>query len=131
MSAGLDGGSDLRHRMWFEHADRDLRSVLDVLVDLGAVEREQGMADPVFLEADISDPEDVGPELPAGMPQELAELLGAMGAAADPAEARERDRRLREELTAGPVELIRLTQLGTRAVRRRLLAAGRDAPLVG
>ncbi|MFE7278664.1 hypothetical protein [Streptomyces sp. NPDC057623] len=127
----LDVGSDLRHRMWFEHADRDLRSVLDVLVDLGAVEREQGMADPVFLEADLSDPEDSGPELPAGMPQELAELLGAMGAAVDPAQARERDRRLREELTAGPVELIRLTELGTRAVRRRLLAAGRDAPLVG
>ncbi|MFJ8636068.1 hypothetical protein [Streptomyces sp. NPDC093568] len=127
----LDGGSDLRHRMWFEHADRDLRSVLDVLVDLGAVEREQGMADPVFLEADLFDPEDSGPELPAGMPQELAELLGAVGAAADPAQARERDRRLREELTAGPVELIRLTELGTRAVRRRLLAAGRDAPLVG
>ncbi|MFF4034538.1 hypothetical protein ACFYZ2_33185 [Streptomyces sviceus] len=127
----LEVGSDLRHRMWFEQADRDLRSVLDVLVDLGAVEREQGMADPVFLEVDLSDPEDSGAELPAGMPQELAELLGVMGAAADPAVARERDRRLREELTAGPVELIRLTELGTRAVRQRLLAAGRDAPLVG
>ncbi|WP_155059068.1 hypothetical protein [Streptomyces blattellae] len=33
-----------------------------------------------------------------------------MGAAADPPAARERDRRLREELTAGPVELIRLTE---------------------
>lgn len=127
----LDAGSDLRHRMWFEHADRDLRSVLDVLVDLGAVEREQGMADPVFLEADLFDLEDFGPELPAGLPQELAEVLGVMGAAADPAAARERDRRLREELAAGPVELISLTELGTRAVRQRLLAAGRDAPLVG
>ncbi|MDH6216648.1 hypothetical protein [Streptomyces pseudovenezuelae] len=127
----LDAGPDLQHRMWFEHADRDLRSVLDALVDLGAVEREQEMADPVFLEADLSDLEDSGPELPAGMPQELGELLGVMGTAADPAAARERDRRLREELTAGPVELIRLTELGTRAVRQRLLAAGRDAPLVG
>ncbi|MDQ0955842.1 hypothetical protein QFZ24_009851 [Streptomyces phaeochromogenes] len=127
----LDAGPDLQHRMWFEHADRDLRSVLDALVDLGAVEREQGIADPVFLEADLSDLEDSGPELPAGMSQELAEMLGVMGTAADPAAARERDRRLREELTAGPVELIRLTELGTRAVRQRLLAAGRDAPLVG
>ncbi|MEU9918683.1 hypothetical protein [Streptomyces sp. NPDC051001] len=127
----LDAGPDLQHRMWFEHADRDLRSVLDALEDLGAVEREQGMADPVFLEADLCDLEDCGPELPAGMPQELGELLGVMGTAADPAAARERDRRLREELTAGPVELIRLTDLGTRAVRQRLLATGRDAPLVG
>ncbi|MES4886250.1 hypothetical protein ABVB69_38130 [Streptomyces sp. NPDC000349] len=127
----LDAGPDLHHRMWFEHADRDLRSVLDALVDLGAVEREQGMADPVFLEADLSDLEDFGPELPEGMPQELGELLGVMGTAADPAAARKRDRRLREELTAGPVELIRVTELGTWAVRQRLLAAGRDAPLVG
>ncbi|MDQ0596139.1 hypothetical protein QF037_000484 [Streptomyces canus] len=127
----LDAGPDLQHRMWFEHADRDLRSVLEALVDLGAVEREQGMVDPVFLEADLSDLEDSGPELPAGMPQELGELLGITGTAADPAAARERDRRLREELTAGPVELIRLTELGTQAVRQRLLAAGRDAPLVG
>ncbi|MBC7268284.1 MAG: hypothetical protein H5T76_06105, partial [Streptomyces sp.] len=127
----LEVGSDLRHRMWFEQADRDLRSVLDMLVDLGAVEREQGMADPVFLEVDLSDPEDSRPELPEGMPQELAELLGVMGAAADPAVARERERHLRGELTAGPVELIRLTELGTWAVRQRLLAAGRDAPLVG
>ncbi|MBC9727516.1 hypothetical protein [Streptomyces sp. TRM68367] len=122
----LDGGSDVQHRMWFEHADRDLRTVLDTLVDLGAIEREWGMADPVFLEVDLS----ADPELPEGMPPELAELLGAAGVAPDPA-AQERDRRLREELTAGPVELLRLTELGTRAVRQRLLAVGRDAPLVG
>ncbi|KUN05808.1 hypothetical protein [Streptomyces canus] len=122
----LDGGSDIQHRMWFEHADRDLCSVLDTLVDLGAIERERGMADPVFLEVDLS----AEPELPEGMPPELAELLGGAGVAPDPA-AQERDRRLREELSAGPVELIRLTELGTRAVRQRLLAVGRDAPLVG
>ncbi|WP_327722123.1 hypothetical protein OG381_47095 [Streptomyces sp. NBC_00490] len=127
----LDAGPDFQHRMWFQHADRDLRAVLDALEDLGAVEREQGMADPVFLEADLFDLEDSGPELSAGMPQELGELLGVMGTAADPAAARDRNRLLREELTAGPVELIRLTELGTRAVRQRLLAAGRDAPLVG
>ncbi|MER6162558.1 hypothetical protein ABT147_44965 [Streptomyces sp. NPDC001868] len=124
----LDGDSELQHRMWFKHAERDLRSVLDVLVVLGAVERDQGMADAVFLEADLFD---VGPERPADMPPEFAELLGFAGAAADPAAARERERRLRQELTAGPVELLRLSELGTRAVRQRLLAAGRDAPLVG
>ncbi|MER7896230.1 hypothetical protein ABTX62_08885 [Streptomyces sp. NPDC096046] len=122
----LDGGSDIQHRMWFEHADRDLCTVLDMLADLGAIERERGMTDPVFLEVDLS----AEPELPEGMPPELAELLGAAGAAPDPA-AQERDRRLREELSAGPVELLRLTELGTRAVRQRLLAVGRDAPLVG
>ncbi|MET9088326.1 hypothetical protein ABZX77_41675 [Streptomyces sp. NPDC004237] len=123
----LDGGSDLRHRMWFEHADRDLRTVLDLLDDLGAIERDRGMADPVFLDIDLSDAD---PELLADMPPELVELLGVAGAATDPA-ARERADARREELTAGPVELIRLTELGTKAVRQRLLAAGRDAPLVG
>jgi hypothetical protein len=122
----LDGGSDLQHRMWFEHADRDLRTVLDTLVDLGAIKRDQGTADPVFLDVDLS----AEPELPEGMPPELAELLGAAGVAPDPA-AQERARAQREELTAGPVELLRLTELGTRAVRQRLLAVGRDAPLVG
>ncbi|MFI8305375.1 hypothetical protein ACIF80_18395 [Streptomyces sp. NPDC085927] len=123
----LDSGSDLRHRMWFEHADRDLRTVLAMLDDLGAIKRDRGMADPVFLDVDLSE---AGPELPADMPPELAELLGVAGAAADPAPQERADAR-REELTAGPVELIRLTELGTRAVRQRLLAAGRDAPLVG
>jgi hypothetical protein len=85
------------------------------------------MADPVFLDVDLSDS---GPELPADMPPELAELLGVAGTAADPA-AQERARAQREELTAGPAELLRLTELGTRAVRQRLLAVGRDAPLIG
>jgi hypothetical protein len=127
----LDGGADLRHRAWFEHADRDLRTVLDALAELGAVTRDQGMADPVFLEVDLSG---AGDELPADIPPELAELLGIAGVAPDPAaqeRARERARAQREELTAGSVELIRLTELGTRAVRQRLLAVGRAAPLVG
>ncbi|MBT2440727.1 hypothetical protein J7E93_11530 [Streptomyces sp. ISL-36] len=123
----FDGGSDLRHRMWFGHADRDLRTVLDLLEDLGAIERERGMADPVFLDVDLAD---AGPELLADMPPEVAELLGVPGASPDPA-ARERADARRAELTAGPVELIRLTDLGTRAVRQRLLAVGRDAPLIG
>lgn len=39
--------------------------------------------------------------------------------------------RLRAELADRPVELIRLTDLGTHAVRQRLLAEGRSTPLVG
>lgn len=123
----LDGGSDLQHRMWFEHADRDLRTVLDLLDDLGAIKRDRGMADSVFLEVDLSV---AGPELLADMPPEVAQLLGVAGRTPDPV-ARERAERRREELTAGPVELIRLTEIGTRAVRQRLLAIGRDAPLIG
>lgn len=123
----LDGGSEAVRRMWFEHTDRDLRTVLDVLVNLGAIERDRGMADPVFLDVELSGD---GDELPTDLPPELAELLGVAGAAADLA-VQERARARREELTAGPVELIRLTELGTRAVRQRLLAVGRDAPLVG
>lgn len=40
----------------------------------------------------------------------------------------QRARKLKSELSSGPVELIRLTDLGTDSVRRRLLAEGRDAP---
>ncbi|MFE1783475.1 hypothetical protein ACFW9F_12995 [Streptomyces sp. NPDC059506] len=135
----MDGGSEARQRMWFEHADRDLRTVLDVLADLGAIERDRGMADPVFLtvdplavdaDTDADATAIAGGELRAGVPSELAELLGIADAVAEPT-ARKRARARREELTAGPVELVRLTELGTRAVRQRLLAAGRDAPLVG
>jgi hypothetical protein len=123
----FDDGADFQQRIWFEHADRDLRVVLDALVDLGAIEHDRGMADPVFLDADLFG---AGDELPADMPPEVAELLGNVGAPKDAA-ARERARARREELAAGPVELLRLTELGTRAVRQRLLAVGRDAPLAG
>lgn len=119
------GGPD-EHRMWFDHADRDLRTVLAALEDLGALERHQGMADPVFLDNPALA---ATPELPAGLPPELVELLDA---APQPAPGTKTPARAqRAELTAGPVELIRLTDLGTQAVRRRLLAEGRDAPLVG
>ncbi|MFF6980328.1 hypothetical protein ACFZAV_22090 [Streptomyces sp. NPDC008343] len=121
----FDDGADLQHRMWFEHADRDLRVVLDALVDLGAIECDRGMADPVFLDVDLSGG---GDELPADMPPEFAELLGTAGVPGDMAP---QERARREELAAGPVELLRLTELGTLAVRQRLLAVGRDAPLVG
>lgn len=110
------------------HADRDLRTALDVLEDLGAIKRHEGMADPVFL--DIPLEEAVLP--PAGMPPELAELFGVVaGGHGESEDAEERSKERRAELTDGPVELIRLTALGHDSVRRRLLAEGRDAPRVG
>lgn len=123
--AGFQLGGFGGHSLWFEDADRDLRTVLAALEDLGAIARDQGMADPVFLDVPL---DEGSSEPPAGMPPELAQLLGA--AAADEGAA-ERAQELKAELTAGPVELIRLTALGTESVRRRLLAEGRDAPLVG
>jgi hypothetical protein len=87
------------------------------------------MADPVFLNV----PAPALPEhnLPAGLPPELVELLGASSAPGRDLDAAAQAEELRVELTAGPVELIRLTDLGTYAVRERLLAEGRDAPLIG
>ncbi|MFD4761786.1 hypothetical protein ACFWOJ_23810 [Streptomyces sp. NPDC058439] len=115
-------------QMELGHADRDLRTVLDALEDLGAIRRHEGMADPVFL--DIPLEEHALP--PAGMPPELAELFGAVaGGQGESEEAEERREKQRAELVGGPVELIRLTALGHDSVRRRLLAEGRDAPLIG
>ncbi|WP_406499241.1 hypothetical protein OG936_31165 [Streptomyces sp. NBC_00846] len=115
-------------QMELGHADRDLRTVLDALEDLGAIRRYEGMADPVFL--DIPLEEHALP--PAGMPPELAELFGAVaGGQGESEEAEERREKQRAELVGGPVELIRLTALGHDSVRRRLLAEGRDAPLIG
>ncbi|MCP3818398.1 hypothetical protein NLX86_09800 [Streptomyces sp. A3M-1-3] len=112
-----------------EAADRDLRLVLEALEDLGAIEPYEGMADPAFVETPLS----AAPELPpAGLPPELAELFGTVARLQDPdAEFRAGARALEAELTNGPVELIRLTALGHDSVRRRLLAEGRDAPLLG
>lgn len=152
----------------FGQADDDLRTVLSVLEDLGAIERHQGTGDPVFADlamsendlegwAGIPTEDDDGLETPSGilpgMPTGLAGLLDdallgetlsgdAMvdGAPPDDAlssgallddEATQRARKRKSELSSGPVELIRLTDLGTDSVRRRLLAEGRDAPLIG
>lgn len=115
------------HRtMWLDQADHDLRTVLAALEDLGAVECRQGMADPVFLDPP---PDEALTQPPAGMPPEPARLLG-FPTAPDP-RAVEQERQRREELTSGPVTLIHLTELGTESVRQRLLAEGRDAPLIG
>ncbi len=91
-----------------EDADRDLRRVLQVLDDLGALTRHRGRADPLFLEL----PMPAGPE------------AGSSG-------SDDGSRTLHTELASGPVELMSLTDLGTYAMRRRLLAEGRDVPVVG
>jgi hypothetical protein len=114
-----------QEQFWLRQADADLRDVLETLEQFGLITREQGLAHPAFLDLPATPS---APALPRGMPPELAALLGA--AAPDP-DAPRRAQELRDELTAGPVELIRLTDLGTHAVRLRLLAEGRDAPLVG
>ncbi|MFJ2203240.1 hypothetical protein [Streptomyces violaceusniger] len=129
MSFTLGGAPEREQRAWLLDADHDLRHVLDLLERLGAITREQGMADPVFLDTAFDEPP-AGPQLPTGMPAELAQLLGSLPAVPDPSAAA-RAKELRAELASGPVELIRLTDLGTRAVRRRLIAQGRSAPLVG
>ncbi|MER5184438.1 hypothetical protein ABT009_40010 [Streptomyces sp. NPDC002896] len=119
-------------------ADNDLRRLLGVLENLGAIECHQGMAEPVFADLAMSEDEDEDEgwaDIPAEDDDDL--LDGALlddALSADALlddEATLRARKLKSELTAGPVELIRLTDLGTDSVRRRLLAEGRDAPLIG
>lgn len=112
-------------RTWLQEADDDFRHVLDVLEQFGVLTRERGMAHPAFLDLPPTPPT---PALPSGTPVEPATLPGAPAPDLD---APRRAEDLRRELTAGPVELIRLTDLGTHAVRLRLLAEGRDAPLIG
>ncbi|HLI35763.1 MAG TPA: hypothetical protein VKV80_00250 [Streptosporangiaceae bacterium] len=128
----LPGDDDPRVRMWLGHADADLRRVLDVLEDLGAIERSAGRAADCYLDAPPD--EQAAVPLPEGMPPELAGLVAGQSLlprGGGEAEAAARAERLREELTGGDVELIRLTALGTYAVRLRLLGEGRDAPLLG
>ncbi|MFH8384207.1 hypothetical protein ACH4E7_25230 [Kitasatospora sp. NPDC018058] len=119
----LTGEELAQEQFWLRQADADLREVLDTLEQFGVITREQGMAHPGFLDLPVAPP---APALPPGMPPELAALLGPPAP-----DAPRRAEELRGELTAGPVELIRLTDLGTHAVRLRLLAEGRNAPLVG
>ncbi|MGW1026410.1 hypothetical protein ACWD4J_22410 [Streptomyces sp. NPDC002577] len=122
--------------------DSDLRRLLGVLEDLGAIECHQGMAEPVFGDLAMSEDEVEGEDEAegwAGMPAAddddlldgvlLDDALSADALSDD--EATLRSRKLKYELSAGPVELISLTDLGTDSVRRRLLAEGRDAPLIG
>lgn len=90
--------------------DNDVEHIFDAFEWLGAVTTVHGLASEVFsldLEA--------GTTLPFGMEAPFAEDRAAA---------------LRERL-AEPVRLVSLTPLGTRAMRERMLAEGREAGLVG
>jgi hypothetical protein len=90
--------------------DNDVEHIFDAFEALGAVASTHGVASDVFS----ADP-DEGFTAPSGME-------GAFGS--------ERAAGLREQLAA-PGRLVSLTPLGTRAMRQRLLAEGREAGLVG
>jgi hypothetical protein len=85
-------------------AERDVAHIFDAFEALGAVTSVRAMADGMFLQ-DLADP------------------------AASPFD-RPRSAALRRQMK-DPVQLVSLTPLGTRAVRERMLAEGREAALVG
>ncbi len=84
-------------------ADNDVEHIFDAFEALGAVTSTRGLASDVFSE-DLDE--------------------------ADAPFSGERAAALRERL-AGPGRLVNLTPLGTRAMRQRMLAEGREAGLVG
>lgn len=99
--------------LWREGVGADLRLILDVLAEFGAVESTVGRPDPIYR-ADLDIDREPEPDEPELLPPDAQERLRA---ALDPA--------------ADPIELISLTPLATRAVRARLRHEGRYAPLVG
>ncbi|HET9975701.1 MAG TPA: hypothetical protein VFQ68_46275, partial [Streptosporangiaceae bacterium] len=88
-------------------ADNDVEQIFDAFEALGAVTSTRGIASDVFT----------------------ADLDEASGMADGPF-SRERAAALRE-LLAGPGRRVSLTPLGTRSMRQRMLAEGREAGLVG
>lgn len=94
---------DLQQQHWRQEVDQDLVTAFEVLADLGAVELSHGLADELYS-SDLDDEEQPLP------PEACARLL---------------------PLLAEPGQLVHLTPLGLRAVRERMLAEGRDVPLVG
>ncbi|GAA0947171.1 hypothetical protein [Nonomuraea longicatena] len=100
----LDQEEGRLHDLWRREAARDLGRMFEVLSDLGAVELTRGPADPLFT-SDLD--HDDQP-----LPPDAVE-------------------RLRTALAEPDVLQVRLTALGLRGVRERLLAEGRDAPLIG
>lgn len=99
----LDPVSQSELTMLRSRADHEVRLILDAFEALGAVTSADGMAHEMFTS-------DLGEDDPSFPPDQA--------------------RALRERLME-PDRLVALTPLGTRAVRQRLLAEGRDAPLVG
>lgn len=94
---------DRRHEIWRQQVNRDLSLAFEVLADLGVVELGEGVADELYS----SDLRGTDQALP---PEACARLLPRL---------------------AEPGPLVLLSPLGTSAVRERMIAAGRDAPLVG
>ncbi|MEU3163073.1 hypothetical protein [Streptosporangium sp. NPDC006930] len=103
-----------RQEVWRRRVDEDLLGVFDVLSRLGAVETSHGVPDELYSS-------DLRPGFVEGIGELTEEDLPL------PPEA---CARLLTRL-AEPGPLVWLTPLGTRAVRERLLADGRDAPLIG
>ena len=90
--------------------DNDVEHIFDAFEGLGAVSTVQGLASEIFS-LDLG----AGTTLPFGMEMPFTEDRAAA---------------LRERL-AEPTRLVSLTPLGTRAMRERMLAEGREAGLVG
>ncbi|TKG60526.1 hypothetical protein [Prauserella endophytica] len=106
----LDAASET---VWRKGVGTDLRRLLATLADFGAVELTTAEPDPVFR-ADLGFDQGVAPDQVAPFPPDMLDRLRAA---------------LRPG--AGPMELVSLTPLATRAVRARLVEEGRHAPLVG
>ncbi|GLW99652.1 hypothetical protein [Microtetraspora sp. NBRC 16547] len=103
----LDLREDPQREIWRRQVDRDLVAALEALSDLGAVELSHGVADETYS-SDLGD--HLGEEERTLPPEVCARLLSHL---------------------AEPGLLVRLTPLGVRAMRERMLAEGRHVPLVG
>ncbi|MEV8609759.1 hypothetical protein AB0383_17815 [Amycolatopsis sp. NPDC051373] len=101
----LDELDETTETAWREGVLADLRRLFTTLADFGAVKLTTGDPDPIFGA-------DLGRDGPDVFPPDAAD-------------------RLRSALSAGAVDLMTLTPLAARAVRTRLVEAGRHAPLVG
>lgn len=107
---GIEARFDLDHASSYAleslraRTSRDVEHIFDAFEALGAVTSQQATASETFLR-DLADP------------------------AASPFD-RARSAALRRQLK-NPVRLVALTPLGTRAMRQRMLAEGREAALVG
>lgn len=100
----LVGDEGFQEEAWRQQVDLDLVAALETLAALGAVELSHGAADELYS-SDLDDED---------------QPLDAEAAV-----------RLLARLRDPDLLLARLTPLGQRATRERMLAEGRDAPLIG